>query len=65
MLDYKMKIDFEDGRWFQVEVVPDGSGSYRLEFSVSDNPLTVNLDERQKILGAAQGAVNTIRTYVG
>lgn len=64
LINYKMKLDLPGDRWFQVEVVPSG-GTHDLEFSISENPLTVSMQEREKILAAVSVAVQAVRTYEG
>ena len=64
-LEYKMRIDFDEDRWFQVEVVADAATpeGYAMEFTMGENPLTVTLAERARILSAAGTAVEAIVRY--
>lgn len=68
MLEYRMRIDFDEDRWFQVEVTADGGelgeGPYNLTFTTGENPLTVSMGERNKILAAVATAVEAITRYL-
>ena len=63
MLEYKMKVNFDETRWFQVAVVND-AGVYKLEFKLNPNTLVVTLEERSKILAATQTAIDAIQRYI-
>ena len=62
MLEYKMKVDFADGRWFQVALVLV-EGVHKLEFKTNPNTLVVSVEERTKILAAVQTAIEAILRY--
>jgi hypothetical protein len=59
MLEYKMKVDFDGGRWFQVAVTPE----LKLEFKMNPNTLVVSLEERGRVLAAVTTAVEAILRY--
>lgn len=62
MLEYKMKVEFPGDRWFQVAVVLV-DGVHKLEFKLNPNTLVVTVEERSKILAAAQTAIEAILRY--
>ena len=64
MLEYKMRIDFDADRWFQVEAVLI-DGRYGLEFTTSPGALQVTLAERGKLLGAVAACIKAINAFEG
>ena len=62
MLEYKMRVNFSEGRWFQVAIVEE-AGVHKLEFRLNPNVLVVTIEERSNILAAAQTAIDAIQRY--
>ena len=58
-LEYRMRIDFDAERWFQVALTPE----LQIEFKLNPNTLVVSLTERRKILAAVNTAVEALQRY--